>query len=414
MRGKKLATLKTILASLFVMSMVFIMGTATAEAAPAKVTGLKQMDASTTSVQIQWTPTGTSGYVVEYSQDKVTWETESISKNSDTIYGLNAGSTYFVRVKAVSNGQYGAYSDIVEVVTAPDVTTQNVVQVDATSSTVTLSWDPVPGATSYDVYYGSYESPSLGGSTTQTAYTITGIPADSYFSVFVLPKRTAVTAPNYTAVYDDIYTYGVITTGGPLYIDVTDRDPRKKVGSKKNSDYNTLEIAHGIALFADGYEVTVYKSNGKSIKKVVDAPNSIFATVKNIKTTETVWVQVRSYTYINGVKKYGDYSDKLLSVGSPTAKATQKGNGVKISWSKVPGAKKYEVYMSKSSKSGYKKVKTVKSGTRSVVLNSFKGKKFVKWQNYYYYVKAVGTYGKKKNAKSDIPYYKYFYFYTKY
>ena len=39
-----------------------------------------------------------------------------------------------------------------------------------------------------------------------------------------------------------------------------------------------------------------------------------------------------------------------------------------------------------------------------------KGKKLQRYKTYYYYVKAVGTYGGKKNAKSDIFYYNSFWF----
>lgn len=63
---------------------------------------------------------------------------------------------------------------------------------------------------------------------------------------------------------------------------------------------------------------------------------------------------------------------------------------VKLSWSKVTGATDYLVYLSTSRTGGWKKVATVKgtAKSRSVVLSSFNGKKFVKYQDYYYKVLA--------------------------
>lgn len=423
MKGKSLSILKNIFASLFVISMVFMMGTVTAVAAPAKVTGVKQISADKDSVEITWNAVIGSNirYVVEYSQDKITWvEKNSYSSNEETIYNLNGGTTYFVRVKAISGSygsstaQHGAYSDIIEVVTAPDVTTEAMVQSDATSSSVSVYWNAVPGATAYDVYYCCYSiSPDdvFAGTVTDTSAVIGNIPADKSYIVYVYPKRTAVTT-GFTATDSlEYFSVRALTTPGKPNIIVYDRDPRKKIGKKKNANYNTLEVQYTYGSNASGYEVYLYNAKGKK-KKTIDNANQFGTSTrfKSVKTTDTVYVQVVPYTLINGVKKYGDASDKIISIGAPTPKASKSGSGVKISWSKVPNAKKYEVYMSTSSQKGYKKIKTLKSNKTNLVITKFKGKKLQRYKTYYYYVKAVGTYGGKKNAKSDIFYYNSFWF----
>lgn len=426
MKETRFATLKNILGSLFVISMLFIMNTVTAEATPAKVTGLKQIDAGTASVSLQWDYIFGNDitYIVEYSQDKVNWISETSYSNEYDLYSLNSGSTYFVRVKAISDyyssaTSYGAYSDIIEVVTIPKITNQTITQTNATSNSATISWNAVPGATSYDVYYYSSSISSneiFAGSTSSTSVQIKKLPADKSILVYVYPRKKATTSPYYTTAANSssyMYSYNILTTPGKPTVAVTDRDPRKKILSKKNSNYNTLELNYSYANNADGYEIYVYNSKGKKIKTVKN-PKAYnhSVTVKGIKTTDTVYVQVKPYTLINGSKKYGDASSKILSVGAPTAKATKSGSGVKISWNKVTGAKKYEIYMSTSNKN-YKKIKTVSANKKDVVITKFKGKKLKKYQTYYYYVKAVGKYG-KKTAKSDIFYTNSFWFYTKY
>lgn len=99
---------------------------------------------------------------------------------------------------------------------------------------------------------------------------------------------------------------------------------------------------------------------------------------------------------------------------------TQAGSmKAKISWSPVTGAADYLVFMSTTGKSGWKKVATVKGNakSRSVVLSSFNGKKFVKYQNYYYKViarrKVSGKYY-NSNGNTSSFYAGHFHFYTTY
>lgn len=425
--------MKTILASLFVMSMVIFMNAVTVEAAPAKVTGLKQTSGKKDYVDIAWDVVNGSEitYVVEVSTDGKVWTEDSRTKDLDScLIGLSAGSSYLVRVKAVSDyysddkRQDGPYSDIIDVVTAPEVSNHALAQINATSTSATVCWDQVQGATAYDVYldYGSYDGePLYIGTTDGTAVTISNLLPDISFIVYVYPKRVAST--QFMAMGTYIYQTSIKTAPGKPIPIITDRDPRKKIGSSKNSNYNTLTVNYryandldGDTDNADGYEINLYNAKGNKIQSIDNVnPYSVESTLKGVKTTATVFVEVVPYMLINNVKVYGEVSDRVLSVGTPTAKASKSGSGVKISWSKVANAKKYEVYMStKTTPESFKKVKTVKANKKSVVLKKFKGKKFKKYTSYYYYVKAVGNYGGKKNVKSEPFYYNSFSIYTKY
>lgn len=177
------------------------MNAVTTEAATlGKVTGLKQVDATDNFVKFAWDAQLGSymRYVVEYSTDKVTWvEYDRVEATDVTIHNLSAGKTCFVRVKAITllDGGEGSYSDPMEVVTTPNNTSERVTQAAATSNSVTMRWDAVPGATSYDVYYKCMSlyghEMVLAGSTTGTSATITGLPGDDSCSIAVYPRRTA-------------------------------------------------------------------------------------------------------------------------------------------------------------------------------------------------------------------------------
>lgn len=77
---------------------------------------------------------------------------------------------------------------------------------------------------------------------------------------------------------------------------------------------------------------------------------------------------------------------KVTLAKAPTAKkATRTSKGVKITWKKVKGAKKYVIYRSTKSSSGYTKIGTAKKSATSFVSK----KKVTKGKTYYYKVVAV-------------------------
>ena len=62
---------------------------------------------------------------------------------------------------------------------------------------------------------------------------------------------------------------------------------------------------------------------------------------------------------------YSKWSSKKWFITDPdvdvnSVKNTLKVNSVKLKWDKVPGATKYEIYMSSDAKKGYKKVASTK------------------------------------------------------
>lgn len=421
MTRKSLQTVKRMLLSMLVLSLVFLADMRMVNAAaPAQITGLSQTGAGTTSVDVTWTAVFGSDitYVVEYSEDQVNWQESRSTTPEDSIFGLTSGKPYFVRVKAVTDyfsstaREDGPYSAVLEVATVPDATSQTAAQTDATQNSATVTWAVIPGATDYDVTYVKSGSEQLVGTAKTNTYKITGLSEDDSFIVYVYPKRIssagfeAKSSTNYMSVSS------VKTTPGKPKVAVYDRDPRS--GSNKN----TLEVAHSIYYNANGYEGQVLNAKGKKVKSAAStSPFSIYLKFNKVKTTETVYVRLRAYTLVNGVKKYGPWSDKVLSVGAPLPNASLDGSNVKISWAKIANARKYDIYMTDSysnvQKWKFKKVKTVSAKNTSVILSKFGGKNFEKYHTYYYYVQAQTKVG-KKTKKSDIFYYKSFYIRTVY
>ncbi len=75
---------------------------------------------------------------------------------------------------------------------------------------------------------------------------------------------------------------------------------------------------------------------------------------------------------------------------------------------KVKGIKKFKIYMTTTSGSGYRKIKTLKPG-KSFRVSKFKGKKFKYYKNYYYRVDAITNSGKKSVTSFSKGFYLYRY-----
>ena len=133
------------------------------------------------------------------------------------------------------------------------------------------------------------------------------------------------------------------------------------------------------------------KLNGKTLKAGTDYTVS-YSNNTNPGTASVTITGKGSYT---GTKKV------TFTIVSSTLPAPQNvkavltsSNSVKITWSKVSGAKNYTVY-GKSGNGSYKKIKTA-SGTSVTISSLSAGKKYT------YYVKAVNSKGKEGGKSSEV------------
>ncbi len=147
---------------------------------------------TTTSVTIAWNAvTGAEGYEVyrATSANGTYSKLGEVTTTSRKCPGLTSGKKYFFKVRAyvVVDGakKYSAYSSVVDAVTR--IATPTVKIASSTSTSVTLSWNKITGATGYEVYRstsanGTY---SLCGSVTTTSRKCPGLSTGKtyYFKV---------------------------------------------------------------------------------------------------------------------------------------------------------------------------------------------------------------------------------------
>ena len=378
---------------------------AVVNAAPAKITGLKQSACSTNSVEFEWDAVlGDTIYYVELSTDGVSdWTSyDNTPLDYESIYALKAGRTYYARVRASQDwgDTFGEWSDVIPVSTAPEKV-ESISQSDCTKDSVTLSWTKSDGATHYKVCEWVNDQEYVVGTTTETSYKIKDVKNNVEFpTVYVRPVlQTDVYTAEETIEY--IWNYKNISGSDILLTP-------KKVGKPKvDTSYGSPTIKVTSVPFGDGYQYNVYNSDGKLHSSTTNTDwwkNE--QTVSNIKSTEWYSAKVRAYSIVGTKKnaKYGAWSAKTY-FASGVASTTKAGSKkIRVSWDRVKGSTSYTVYISRTMQGGYKKVKTVKNGTNSVIVTKYGKRKLVKNSPYYTYVVANKKVGKKtyKSSLNDV------------
>lgn len=220
----------------------------------------------------------------------------------------------------------------------------------------------------------------------------------------------------------DRYYNGEITydqvPDSPDWFDFIQRVPSNVLSFtvKKQPEVSTVIKSTSIQLNMYEDEVTgyeIYRKIGKKYKKIAKVAKNVYVD-KGLVSKTTYSYKVRPY-YFNeklGKTEYGLYRQvDATTVGSALklkSKIVGKKN-IKLSWNKVPGAIKYEVYKrvfissTSENEKGYdnsysvdKLIKTLKKKA-----NSYTDKKTLVDQSYYYIVKAVFPNGDKMEIKES-------------
>jgi len=261
-------------------------------------------------------------------------------------------------------------------------------QTSATQNSVTVSWEAVPSAASYRVYYYPYGSPI-----DWNAYVPVNGGATSC-TVPVSPGRNyQVEAVAYDAYGNAIDASDYKTPVCPAPGSIT---TLKSIGWTTDGNYGDFKMSSDP--YPDlqySYEWQLRTRNGKTVKASGTSSHDSFRAKAPSNQVYKLWV--RGYSYTSSTNKfYGPWYKKTI-VPEPKLKQSRfvLGNRIRLSWRKVSGATKYVVYGSTSPNKGYKKIATVKKSKGTYVVSRVKGKKLKK--NKYYYFKVQAVAGKVKS-----------------
>lgn len=339
------------------------------------------------SVKISWSPvTDAQGYIVERIQSGTETAFTALPAITATEYTDNnilVGKEYKYHVYAfITNG-----TDILKSAVSSDVTVkttlaapQALTAVQASATSVKLTWGAVNGAQKYNVYRSTKDGEfSLITTIEGTEYTNSGLKTGTNYGY-----KVAAVNGDYVTDYSNSVSLYAAATG------VT----KLKASSKA---YNEINLSWKGAKGATQYAIYRSTNQNDGYKKIKSVTTNKYTDSK-IKTGITYYYKVVSYSN----KAKGGESlvvSAISKCAAPTnVKATNKSyNSAKITWTKVNGAGSYSIYRSTSKNGDY-----TFTGSVSKKKGSYTDKSVVSGTIYYYKVCAVsnGTEGKMSKVVS--------------
>ena len=251
--------------------------------------------ATDNAIKVSWGKvSGAAGYVLQRYNGKKWVNVKATTATTYTLSKLKANTTYPFRAvayyKSGSKTIYGAYSATLSVSTAP-VKTSTVKISSPTSSTLTVSWKAVSGASGYKVFYSTNNKSWKSVTTTKTSVTLTKLSANTkyYVKVQVLKKTAGIYATS---------AYSATVTGATNVAKVS--------GLKvKGTSKNAIALSWSKVSGATGY--TVYRLSGKKWVKVADVKTNSY-TNKGLSRSTSYTYCVAAYKTVSKKAVYGDQS----------------------------------------------------------------------------------------------------------
>lgn len=401
---------KVLLTMLSLAFVVFVAMGTTSKAAGWNA-GLKQTKAEENRVTIEWANyigAETVGhYEIEYSLDGKNFgrptSYNSTSNTSYTVTNLSGDKVYYVRVTAYTDSFSSsekkaiATSESIQVATLGKVgKVEGLTQSAATNNSVSITWKPVSGASSYDVYLSNgLWNYTKAGTTNSTSYTINGLSAGYAGDYFVMAKK---------ATFNGFEAVGDMEWDG-FFERITVKTTPSKVQSIAVSYLyqasNRCDFQWSVVNNADGYQLQTKNYKGKVISTTNNTGTS--GSVSPFKKGQFYATRVRAYVKVGNGYAYGPWSNYSYNASNKSVKWIRSANRKKITlkWKKIAGASGYKVSISTKPNSGFKKVKTFGKKSKGCTITKCGKKKLSKKKTYYVkveYLKKVG----KKNVKSGI------------
>ena len=278
----------------------------------------------------------------------------TVTATSYTNTGAKAGTTYYYRVKACNDAGLSPYSNIVsgqsKAVTpkpsAPVVKIGN----SASSGKPMLTWNAVPGATSYKVYRATSQNGtySLLGAVTATSYTNTGAKAGTTYYY----KVKAVNSAGESA-------YSNIVSGQSKAVTPKPSAPVVKIGNSAASGKPML--TWNAVSGATSYKV--YRATAQN------GTYSLLGTVTATSYTNTGAKAGTTYYYkVKAVNSAGESAYSNVVSGRATVTTLTMGHSAtsgkpQLTWKAVSGAASYKVYRATTKNGAYSVINTTKALT---------------------------------------------------
>jgi len=284
------------------------------------LTGLTVVSSTYTSAELTWDVTpGATGYDVIIDAAAPV----SVTTNKISLSNLTPGSKVSVAVRAKAGALFTAYSQFVTFATTNDSPIKLVAGSISTSG-FTLTWEPIVGGESYNIYKDS----KLEASVKTATYSVNGLLPGTSGSY----KVSAVFGKNETPASESVAVTTLMDTPAALAL--------SDIGA------STVTAKWTVDKNATSYEISLYDSTGTGFIKSNTINGSLGSFViggLSIGTTYTVGIKTN---YAKSASKQSDLASftttkpritGLTTSGITTTVAT-------LNWFPMPGVAAYEIY----------------------------------------------------------------------
>ena len=282
------------------------------------VTGLTSSSVGSTTATVSWTAvSGATSYSLQYrAVGSATWTTVTTSATSSNLTGLTVSTAYEFQVTSSCSGTLGTVSTLANFTTTAAAacgTPASLASSSITSSSATVSWGAVTGASSYLVQYRVSTSTTWTNSVTVTtaSATLTGLTASTAYQ-YQVTATCSGTAGTASAI-GTFTTSAASTSCTDSYESNNSRTAAKtiavntnifaKIGTSTDKDwfkFVTTAAAPKIKVVLDqvpaDYDLALYNSSGTTLTSSALAGTSTETVTYNTSTASaTYYVQVYGY-----------------------------------------------------------------------------------------------------------------------
>ena len=314
-----------------------------------------------------------------------------ISANATSIaetMTLNTGA-YYIKILGAEldwQGYSCCYSTVPYTFSVSIGTTSKITSTKTTSS-VTLNWNKVTGASGYRVFQKVDGKWKTLGDTSKTTCTIKNLKAGTKYSfavrAYITEGKTKVMAPKYKTIS--------VTTAETLGV------TSKLIATQTTS---SVTLKWNKVTGATGYRI--YTMRKGEWKKLVDTTKLTY-TEKKLGSGSMFKYRVKAYTTKNGKTVWATKYKQVETSTKPatsTLKVTSTAKGkATLTWSNPSGESGFEIYYSTKKDSGFKKLATTKANVKKATISKLQSKK-----TYYFKVRSFKTTqsGKAYSAYSAV------------
>lgn len=296
--------------------------------------GVSTSNATFNTVGVSWTAVGgANSYQISYrAVGAQNWSTQGTGNvTTATVYGLQAGTTYEVRVRANCTGfGYGSFSEVVQFSTLSCQPPVNVWVSDISLTTAKVNWSLVSGAVSYEINFraiGTQNWSSMGAGNVNNA-TIYGLTANTNYEVRV---KANCGAGGWSGFGSPSVQFSSLTCLAPATV---------SVGTITNT---TAVVNWSASAYAVSYQLR-YRAVGTQNWSVQGAGNVTTATIYGLSAGKDYEVEVRANCAAGGWSDYGDSAE--FTTGGCTAPTTLTVDtitltGATVQWTAVAGVSGY-------------------------------------------------------------------------